>query len=175
MSRINVYTYDEYTDQKTLAGWYDDASLAECVKEEKYWDGNNHRGIMSGLQIGGEWLMRTSGGRWVIERDARNEFNGPLTRDFVTDDTAREWLIRNGDDEIVEKYFGPLTDEGAGLEQIGKEIKELDARLAAKKAEARKLLAELKVGQDGGLTKAEATRRLQVARPTLDAWLAPRG
>lgn len=171
MTRINVYDIDEDTREQYLAGWYDDDRLTESIKEGERWDGNNRRGIVSGLQIGREWLMRTASGRWVVERDARNDFNGSLSRDFVTDGQAREWLLRNGSDEIIRKYWGPLEDEGAGLEQLGQEIKDLERRLAVRKAEARKLLTQLRVGQGGGLGKSEAAGRLQVSRTTLDSWL----
>lgn len=123
MARINVYAYDD-EGAKTLAGWFD-PSKADSYLEDSRWNGQNHIGIESGIdhQLGGEWLYRTPGGRWVRNRDAKNFYNGPETYEFVTDDEARDWLLRNSHDEAVTKWFGEIEEErGPGRPEVGKPI-----------------------------------------------------
>lgn len=123
MSRINVYARSDESDTvgPKLAGWFDDSG-AEWFREDSRWDGNQNVGIMSGIPagVGYEGLHRTAQGRWVREYNARNYYNGPRSYEFVTDEAAREWLLRNGSDDVVEKYFGPVEDEhGPGKPEIG--------------------------------------------------------
>jgi hypothetical protein len=108
MARIHIRQ-----DDGRLA-WFDDNLTTEEIVEGKRWDGNNHRGIKSGLQIGYSELIRTKGGRWVCHTDARNEYNGPETYDFMTDDQARDWLMTAGSEEAeaaLLKYFGEPEEE----------------------------------------------------------------
>jgi hypothetical protein len=124
MARTNVYrqpTEDDYTSDPhpVLLGWFDDSS-AERIEESTYWDGNNRRGVVSGLQCGYEELYRTKGGRWVRHYNARSEFNGPEFYEFLTDEQAQEWLLKDGDDDAVRKYFGEIEEErGPGRPEIG--------------------------------------------------------
>ncbi|MFI6510160.1 hypothetical protein ACIBCT_21355 [Streptosporangium sp. NPDC050855] len=119
MARVNVYSRDPYED-KTLLGWFDPATCVENIDEDTRWNGNNHIGIMSGGQVGYERLYRTKGGRWVRYYNFTNEFNGPEYYEFLTDEAARDWLIKNGNDEIVEKYWGELEEErGPGRPEVG--------------------------------------------------------
>lgn len=160
MARINVYNTDNLTGEKKLAGWFDTSSLVEKIDEATYWDGNNNRGIVSGLQIGNERLLRTKAGRWITRCDARNEFNGDLTYTFLTDERAREWLLRCDYDDIVEKYFDEVEEERGpgGRPAIGKPtpVRLGDALLARVDAEATRR----------GTTRAETIRDI------LDAALA---
>lgn len=111
---------DEWTGEPTKWGWFF-INRAEQFNELQRWDGNNHRGIISGLQCGHECLYRTKGGRWVRHYDATNEFNGPEFYEFITDAAAREWLLRTERDEDVEQFFGEIEDErGPGRPEIGK-------------------------------------------------------
>lgn len=125
MARINIYTTGEYTSEQTLAGWFDPGK-ADIYKEGSRWNGHNHIGILSGIEssVGGEYLYRTAGGRWVRYVNARNYYNGPESYEFLTDEQARTWLISSEDnDEVIEKYFGPLEDErGPGRPEVGKPI-----------------------------------------------------
>lgn len=121
MSRVNVYTTDDITGEQKLQGWFDTASLVERIDEATHWDGHNNRGVISGLQIGNEQLLRTSSGRWVTRFDGRNEFNGNLVYEFVTDAQARDWLLRCEFDDIAKKYFGEIEEERGpgGRPEIG--------------------------------------------------------
>lgn len=121
MARINVYYTDG--DGTTRTGWFDTDAATENTSEYKDWNGSNHIGRMSGLQAGYEEIYRTAGGRWVRHYNGRNEYNGPEYYEFITDEQARDWLIRDGDDDIVEKWFGELEPErGPGRPEVGKPI-----------------------------------------------------
>lgn len=112
MSRINVYIRPEDNPDGTKFGWFDD-SKADWFREDTRWDGSDNTGVMSGIPagVGYEGLHRTVQGRWVREHNAVNYYNGKRSYEFLTDEQAREWFLRNGDDEIVEKFFGPLEEE----------------------------------------------------------------
>ncbi|MFE5582576.1 CopG family transcriptional regulator [Kitasatospora sp. NPDC056531] len=129
MKRINVYNRDTYSDdQGKLVGWFDRDSCTEAIDEDRQWDGNNHRGVMSGLQVGYEELLRTSRGRWVRHYDSRSEFNGPEYYEYLTDEQAKEWLVRNNTDkstDVLERYFGALEEEAGpavGRPAVGPQI-----------------------------------------------------
>lgn len=124
MARINIRNYDG-----SLQGWFDDATTVEEVVEGKRWDGNNHRGIMSGLQIGYAEVIRTAKGRWVSHRNARDEYNGGENYEFITDDEARQWLLQAGTEEaerVLAKYFGEPEEEAGpnvgGRPEVGPAI-----------------------------------------------------
>lgn len=113
MTRINVYDRSSEGDGRLLF-WFESTARTDVVQEDTAWDGNNHRGVLSGLQVGYEALWRTAKGRWVRHYDSTNEYNGPEYFESLTDDQAREWLIRNNttkSDEVLEKYFGELEEE----------------------------------------------------------------
>lgn len=151
MTRINVYDTDEYTGEKTLVGWFDPAS-SETFEEGTYWDGNNHRGVISGLQVGSECLYRTKGGRWVRHYDATSEFNGPEFYEFLTDEQARTWLLRASEDEAVEKYFGEVEEEkGPGRPEVGPAT---NVRLGEE------LTKKVDAAREDGESRAAAIRRL---------------
>lgn len=113
MQRITIYDTDEFGDRVRLGHF--DLDAAECVLEEDdTWDGNNMRGNVSRMQINRAHLYHTSGGRWVEHSDHRPEFNGPNIWRFLTDDEAREWMIKSGGSEAEEalaKYFPDTPDE----------------------------------------------------------------
>lgn len=125
MARINVYRHpgaDQYgadlNAQPALDGWFDE-DKADLITEETEWDGNNHRSVHTGAQFEHQALYRTTGGRWVLHTWSQRQGTSP-TYQFVTDDTAREWLIRNEDDNLIAKYFGELEEErGPGRPAIG--------------------------------------------------------
>ncbi|MUL61064.1 hypothetical protein B5P44_00500 [Mycobacterium sp. CBMA 213] len=153
MARINVYETDEYTGTRTLAGWFD-ISKAEGFAEDTRWDGNNTVGLSSGVptNFGGDQLIHTSGGRWVLYRDRSRYFNGRDTHHFVSENVAREWLLTNGHDDDAATYFGPTEEErGPGRPEVGKPI---NVRLGD-------LLADVDdYAADNDLSRAEAIRSL---------------
>lgn len=115
-SRINIYNRDgNSADHGKFIGWFNNDTVTERVDEGKRWDGNNHLGILSGLQLGYEQLIRTSQGQWVRYYNSTREFDGPEFHEFVTDEQAREWLLRcEGGDEaelVLERYFGETEEE----------------------------------------------------------------
>lgn len=124
MNRINIIRrpseeeqYSNPDAQPELVGWFD-ADRAEAFQEQRRWDGQNMVSVNAGRwqhQI----LYRTAGGRWVLHE--WSQWNGvePIW-EFVTDEQAREWLLRNDEDWAVERHFGPVEDErGPGRPEIG--------------------------------------------------------
>lgn len=124
MSRVNVYAvhgeHDYNQAPAELLGWFDPAK-AECFEQDKNWDGSNMVGVMSGSQWVDEYLYRTKGGRWVRNHDATRYCNGPDTYEFLTDEQARDWLLRSGNhDDAVGRFFGEVEEEkGPGRPGIG--------------------------------------------------------
>lgn len=115
MPRIN------FTDETGKLCWFDDDAAQAVISEGRNWDGNNWRGACSGLQTSRAALYLTRGGRWIENRDARNEFNGINAYRYLTDDEARDWLVRAADAgrdseeaaEALAKHF-PDTPEEEG-------------------------------------------------------------
>lgn len=113
MDRITIYDTDEYGERYRV-GHFDLDAVTATLKEDDHWDGNNMRGNVSAMQINRAYLYRTAGGRWVEHSDHRPEFNGPNIWRFLTDDEAREWMLKSGDSEAdaaLKKWFPELPDE----------------------------------------------------------------
>lgn len=167
MTRINVYSkaglsdFDGYGLKPELLGWFDPAK-SEGFEQDEKWDGSNMVGVMSGSQWIDEHLYRTKGGRWVRNHDATRYCNGPDTYEFLTDEQAKDWLLRSGNhDDAVERLFGEIEDEkGPGRPEIGTPVQvRLGDLLGAVDAYA----------AECGIKRAEAVRRLVAARlATLD-------
>lgn len=128
MARINVYNYgdpESYDyEGPTLAGWFNNDS-ATLYKENTRWDGNNHISVNTGSQWDHEALYRTKAGRWVL--NTWSQWQGSEERyKFVDDATAKDWLIRNDQDEAVAQHFGELEEESGpklgGRPSIGPKV-----------------------------------------------------
>lgn len=164
MPRINVYARGDDFDglasgKSSLIGHFNSDTCTEVIGEGTYWDGNNHRGNISGLQIGYEELLRTAGGRWVLHHDGTHEFNGPEYHQFLSDAEAQDWLIRaksEGADQALETHFGGVEEEVGpnigGRPAIGKKIEvrldestiaQVDARAAAEEVSRAEMLRRL--------------------------------
>ena len=168
MTRINVYrrgdAYDdaEFEGGSNLLGWFNLESCTDSISEGTRWDGNNTVGVLSGLQIGYEKLLRTAQGRWVRYYNSVNEFNGPEYYEFLTDDEAKDWLLREGSDKAerkLEKYFGKVEEESGpnlgGRPAVGKKVEmRLDEETLARVDD--RASAE-------GVARAEMLRRLVLA------------
>lgn len=107
MTRINVYDYpaaDDYlSDGPTFAGWFD-------VSKAERWDDADYNGNGNGGTGRGQAVIRTSQGRWVLQHWTR--WQGESGRhEYITDEQARDWLLRNNEDEAVAKYFGQIAEE----------------------------------------------------------------
>ena len=157
MNRITIHDADG-----VRLGYFDLDAATHILEEESYWDGSNHRGKVSGLQTTRSDLYRTKGGRWVEHCDARREFNGPDRWSFLTDDEARDWVIKSGGDEaesVLAEHFPDAPDESGpslgGRPTVGPKV---ETRLAEEDIE--------KVDQrakEEGVSRAEMLRRLIVA------------
>ncbi len=153
MSRVNIYSHPDPEDpygpeEPKVEGWFDPAKAVEAVEEDTRWDGSNNVSIH-----GGRWehekLYRTPGGRWVLNHWSQWE-GGQDTYRFLGDQAAKQWLLVNGSDSVIEKYFGELAEEaGPGRPEIGGVV---NTRLGD-------LLPLLDVwAEENGMKRAEAIR-----------------
>jgi hypothetical protein len=163
MNRINVYSYpdqDDYDamqDGPILQGWFD-LDKAELIDPDTYWNGHNHVNVHTRREHYHQYLYRTSSGRWVLNSTSNWEGVRP-TYEFLTEEQAREWLIVNGSDDLIAKYFAPLEEESGpaptGRPAIGKPF---PMRLEPD------VLAEVdRRADDEGVSRAEMIRRLVAA------------
>jgi hypothetical protein len=133
MARVNVY---DYTDGPKLDGWFY-PEKAESYLEDKDWDGNIQISVHTGSEFEHEMLYRTARGRWVLNR--YTNMRTVPSYEFIDDEAARKWLIKNRDDAAVARHFGELEEErGPGRPEIGQSIswKPGDDLLAKVDAEA---------------------------------------
>ncbi|WP_416520089.1 CopG family transcriptional regulator [Streptomyces achromogenes] len=115
MKRITIYS-SEMNEQGgyNKLGWFDLDAAEHVLEESSRWDGQVMRGVISQMQINRAQLYRTKGGRWVENQDSRPEFNGPNRWRFLTDDEARNWMVKSGGteaEEALEKWFPDTPDE----------------------------------------------------------------
>ena len=151
MERINITEYDEYEGRSRLIGWFD-LDKATRFSEDQDWNGSNHISVNTGSEWDHQTVYRTAQGRWAL-RGWSNRQGVQDTWGFISDADAREWLLRNGEDAAVAKYFGEVEEErGPGRPAIGSpvQIRVEDDLLAALDAWA----------AERGITRAEAGRRL---------------
>ena len=89
MTRINVTDSDGYGH---VVGWFN-IDTATGYPEGTRWDGRNKVSLATGAYSEHEFLYHTAGGRWVVNH--WSQWQGrPEWYHFVTDEDAREWLIR---------------------------------------------------------------------------------
>ncbi|TXJ75433.1 hypothetical protein E2C11_23255 [Streptomyces lavendulae] len=146
-------------------GWFDMDRATHVLEEETRWDGQNYRGVISGLQTSRADLYITAGGRWIEHHDARREFSGPNLWTELTTDQARDWMIKCGSDEAeaaLAKYLPDTPDESpspGGRPEVGPKVETRLARKDLARVDDR-AAAE-------GVSRAEMLRRLILA--SLDA------
>lgn len=120
-NRIYVVSAETDDDEPWRISWFD-SSKAVCYRAEHEWDeraGDLVDKITRSPWID-EYLFRTRGGRWVLNHDAHRYFSGSDTYRFVTDEQARDWLLRSGLDEVAEEHFGEIEEErGPGCPEVG--------------------------------------------------------
>ena len=115
MSRINFTTIaDDGTEQ---LGWFD-PNKCEQWEPGRTFDGENRvLNTVSDYAIAYDTLYRTPGGRWIREVISRRAGVAD-SYDYLTDDQARDWLIRaegDGTEEAIERFFGELPDESPAI------------------------------------------------------------
>jgi hypothetical protein len=160
MPRINIYDHatDEFDQSEPqLIGWFNPDS-ATSYEEATEWDGNNHVSVNPVGQYGHQMLYRTKGGRWIL--NTWSQYQGVADRyEFIDDDTAKDWLIRNNEDDAAEQWFGALEEESGpnlgGRPAVGTKV---ETRLPDD------LLARLdERAETEGVARAEMIRRLVTA------------
>lgn len=150
MSRINVFEQEFDEIGRRLAGWFDSARATERVDGRREWDGESLTDVHAGANRT-QALYRTAGGRWVLRHESAWQ-NEETWYEFVSDKSAREWLLVNKSDDLAEKYFGEIEDErGPGRPEVGPATNiRLGDDLTAKVDDAR----------EDGESRAAAIRRL---------------
>lgn len=125
MDRVNVYRVDD-DGRRQYDGYFDLDAATEIIKEDTRFDGNNHVSVHNLGRWGHQRLIRTARGRWVL--DHWSQFVGEERLvSYITDDQARDWLLVNGNDDIVTRYYGEQPDErGPGRPAIGGKLAPTD-------------------------------------------------
>ena len=141
--------------QPTGAGWFD-LDKATVYSEATEWDGHNQVSVHESGRFASfrhQQLIRTSGGRWVLNRWARID-SEPETWEYITEDQAQQWLMINGDEDAIAQWW-PETEEERGpgrpVEVGGKPV---NIRLGDLQTEVDQLAAA------NGVSRAEMARRL---------------
>lgn len=125
MNRVNVYRIDDESGRR-FDGYFDLDAATEIIKEDTRFDGNNNVSVHNIDRFAHQRLIRTARGRWVLDHWSQYEGDQGLVS-YLTDDQARDWLLVNGDDEIVARYFGEQPDErGPGRPSIGGKLAPTD-------------------------------------------------
>lgn len=107
MTRITVRDADGDVD-----GWFDLES-AIYYPGARQWDGDNMACVhLKDKNFRYQHLYRTKGGRWVLNIQSNWRGEEPKWW-YATDEEARKWLIVNGNDDVVEQYWGPVEEERA--------------------------------------------------------------
>lgn len=79
----------------TPGGHWFDADKAECIKEQTFFNGNDHISKATGSQWEHECLYRTAGGQWVIHH--WSAFQGKVdTVELIDSGKAAAWLSKQG-------------------------------------------------------------------------------
>lgn len=151
MNRINVYEYpapDDYGTDRKRVGSFDRS------KAERWSDKDDYRDAGSEGTGAGQAVLRTATGKWVLQHWTL--WQGQEDRhEFITEDQAREWLLRNSFDTAVEKYMGGEIeieeDRRPGRPEIGGETK---IRFGDELLDRADQLAEAQ-----GISRAELVRR----------------
>jgi hypothetical protein len=153
MVRVHVYAQAPPHAPKFIeppvVGWFD-PDTAERFSEAREPDGTS---VATRSRWEHEYLYRTRKGRWVLEHES-NYQNGRDWHEFVTDEQAEAWLLRNGHGKAAKKLFGPAADErSAGRPEIGGAV---HVRLG----DLRVRVDAYAAAQLDGMTRAEAVREL---------------
>lgn len=118
MPRINVPTPD-----RRHTGYFD-SDAATRYDEDFEWLNGNKISTATDTEWDHEALYRTKGGRWVLNAWSQRQGVKETYR-FIDGDQAKDWLLRNEQDEAAEKWFGELEDEvgpAVGRPEIGGRI-----------------------------------------------------
>lgn len=122
MTRIHVTqtsTDDDYEPEQ-IVGWYS-SDKATAYGEGTRWDGSNNVSLITGDQFSHQRLIRTAGGRWVL--NSWSDWQGSRERyEFITRDQALAWLIACEYTEAdIERITGEQIEEerAPGRPEIG--------------------------------------------------------
>lgn len=123
MNRITIYDTDDESGERYRVGHFDLDAAEHILEEDTRWNGQNMVGKLSGMQTNRAQLYRTAGGRWVEHADHSLEFNGPNIWRFLTDEQARDWMLKSGGsdaEKALETWFPDTPDESGPGPQGGR-------------------------------------------------------
>ena len=108
---------------RAWAAWFDPAS-STLYRAAREWNGRNRASVITGDEYADEYLYRTRGGRWVLNRDTTRYDDGGDRYEYVSDTEARDWLVRSQDNEAaLAQHFGPVEEERApGRPAVGDQV-----------------------------------------------------
>ena len=102
--------YDLNSNPQRRVGWFSVGSAEYWHGDKEVFDGANLADVNTRDQHRGQGLYRTKGGRWVLS--TWSSWQGETsTYNYTSPEDAREWLIFNGYDDAVRKYFGEIPEE----------------------------------------------------------------
>ena len=115
MERINMFN-----ECGELIGWFD-GEKAEQFGEDIFW-ANGWISVATGSQLEHETLYYTAGKRWVLYHWSQWP-GGEEWHKFISDQQAREWLLKNGHHQAAGRHFGEIEEKrGPGRPEIGPAI-----------------------------------------------------
>lgn len=141
---------NEYGETDTPREYFDLAKTERWSGATR-WDGSNNADINVGANRRQD-LLRTAGGRWVIE--TRSSWVGEGDRySWATDEQAHEWLMFNEEEAAAIQLFGPAADErGPGRPAVGPVVKARFDEQTIARIDA--------FATDHGVSRADAIRQL---------------
>src|SRR6202000_859284 len=106
MGRVNILaSVDDPDDVRGVVGWFEYDKI-----QDRWTDRDPVTGNGSGGTGRGTALILPGGGQGVHQDWTKWQGESALYT-YTTPEAAREWLIRNGCDQSVERHFGELPDE----------------------------------------------------------------
>jgi hypothetical protein len=160
MNRVNVYDWPVYLNAIPRRVGHFDYDQATVWSDRDPFTGNG-----SGGPGKGEAVVLTADGRWVLER--WSDYQGSASEfEYIAAEDAREWLLRNGEDDAVAEHFGPIEPErGPGRPPI-------DPAPGPTKSTPVRLGAELTAAADERAA-AEGVSRAELIRRAVAAYVNP--
>ncbi|MEV6309948.1 CopG family transcriptional regulator [Streptomyces sp. NPDC051840] len=119
-TRINVSDYDG-----RLLGWFVLESAERFLEDTKYVNDFDKVSVNTLSETTHQTLYRTAKGQWVLN-DWSDHSDSADDYRFISEGEAKNWLVLNGEDGAVERYFGELEEESGpnlgGRPSIGPKV-----------------------------------------------------
>lgn len=150
-TRINVRSPGD----NTLQGYFILESATKYREQTEYANDLDERSVNTGSPHTHQTLYLTKGGQWVLSN--WSDYGGTVPQfEFVSADTAKQWLLLNDEDGAAEEHFGPVPEE-AGPDLGGRPAIGPTVRVAMPAALRQRVDAYAKTE---GISRAHAIRTL---------------